>query len=108
MDRKEYDRQYYLNNKEKIKQQQKAYRKTPAGKRIATKQNWKQQGLIETEDYTYDSLYDRYLVHTNCDLCDVELTVGRYNTATTKCMDHDHVTRIFRNFVCHSCNTKRR
>ena len=137
MDAKEYNRQYYLNNKEKIKQQQigyrlnnkekikekkkstqkayrlnnkekiKAYYQTPEGKKSVKISSWRSLGLIETEDYTYDSLYEAYLVHTNCDECNVVLTIDRYNTATTKCMDHDHVTRIFRNFVCQSCNTKR-
>ena len=67
--------------------------------------NWKRRGLIETDYYTYDSLYEIYLTHTNCELCNVELTVDKKRTKTTKCMDHDHSTGIFRYIVCQCCNS---
>ena len=66
--------------------------------------NWKRRGLIETDYYTYDSLYEIYLTHTNCELCNVELTVDKKRTKTTKCMDHDHSTGIFRFILCQCCN----
>jgi hypothetical protein len=61
---------------------------------------------IETEQYTYDELYEAYLYCGYCENCDVKLTKDRYNTPTTKCMDHDHKTGIFRNILCNSCNIK--
>ena len=67
---------------------------------------WKKRGLIETDDYTYESLYDCYMTTTHCELCEVELSIDKKRTSTTKCMDHSHETNIFRNIVCHSCNTK--
>lgn len=122
MNRAEKSRQYYLNNKEhiqacnrlykinnkeKIKITSKLWSQTPDGIKSHTISNWVARGLIETDDYTYDSLYETYLYHSNCELCDVELTKDKYHTKTTKCMDHSHETNIFRNIVCHSCNIKR-
>jgi len=107
-DKKAYDKQYYENNKESRNKQIKQYQATPEGKKRKTLCDWRRRGLIETNQYTYDELYETYLYHTNCEECDVELTTGRFITKTTKSMDHCHTTGIFRNILCHSCNTKRR
>ena len=117
--RKEYHRNYsktYVMNDEQKKHKaeyQKEFHKTYKKDRSKyhksdTIYNWKKRGLIETDDYTYDSLYDCYMTTTDCQLCEVELTIDKKRTSTTKCMDHSHETNIFRNIVCHSCNMKQR
>ena len=102
----EKKRQYCKDNKEKISASDKEYHKN--NPHIGTINNWKRIGLIETEQYTYDQLYKFYMCTTHCELCDVELTDGiPYNSNTTRCMDHDHKTGLFRNILCFSCNIKR-
>ena len=61
--------------------------------------SWKKQGLIAD----YQTIYDRYINTTHCDLCNVELCEGNKGR-NRKCMDHDHITGEFRNIVCHTCN----
>ena len=107
-DKKAYDKKYRENNKEHIRQRVKAYHKTPTAIKSKKISEWRFIGVIETEQYTFDELYETYLYHTNCEECDVELTTGRFITKTTKCLDHDHETGKFRDILCHSCNVKRR
>jgi len=121
-DNKEYMKKYRKNNKEKIKEQNNKYREnnkelikecnrkyyqTPAGIKSGLINKWRQRGLIETDQYTYDELYEAYLYHPDCEECGVTLTTGK-RCSTSKCLDHDHTTGIFRNILCHRCNTKRR
>ena len=109
-------KEYHDNNKVEImkkhkeyrdshKKESKEYSQTPEGKKSKRIRQWEMRGLI-CEDT--DTLYEKYLNTTNCDNCDVELTVDRHNTSTTRMMDHDHETGLFRNVLCLSCNTKRR
>ena len=100
-----YDKKYYEKNKEKIKLYSKEYNQTPEGIKSNRITNWKQRGVI-VEDW--DGLYYRYLSTAWCDACKVKLTYDKYNTSTTKCLDHSHVTGEFRNILCHCCNSKRR
>ena len=99
---KEYAKEYRENNKEKKKEyEEKNKEKLVKHKKI---HDWKKRGLI-CEDY--DSLYSHYLIATHCDMCDIEFgETGRL--ADGKCMDHDHDTGLFRNFLCRSCNIKRK
>ena len=117
---KEYMRIYYQKNKQKRKEEyqenkderleyQKQYHKqyiqTPNGKKTNRKKQWRFKGLICND---VDVIYDKYMNTTNCDNCDCVLTEDKRNTSTTKCMDHDHNTGLFRNILCQSCNVKRR
>jgi len=106
-DRKEYEKQYYQKNKERIKAREKEYNQSPAGIKKGLINSWKRAGLIETDYYTYDELYEAYLCCSECEECGVTLTTGN-KAPNRKCLDHDHTTGIFRNILCNSCNVKRR
>ena len=101
-------KKYREKNIEKVKQKQKEYqkqyRKTEQGVKTRRISLWKYNGLVCDN---FDALYDHYTSTAYCDACRVELTYDKQNTSTTKCMDHCHETGLFRNILCHSCNTKR-
>ena len=102
---REQKKGYYQANKEKIKEKCKAYYESPTGNKVSTIRSWKRLGLICDD---YDDLYDRYVASTNCEECNIEYGNFRDGTLKWKCMDHDHTTGLFRNFLCCSCNIKRR
>jgi len=93
-DKKEYNKEYRLKNKEKLKE----YRQSTKGKKIRTILDWKRNGLIIGDNI--DEIYDRYINSTKCELCGNE-----YKNTKDRHLDHDHKTGLFRNVVCHSCNT---
>jgi hypothetical protein len=107
---KEYHKQYRLKNKEQIKNKDKLRKKkyfennTEKESIRRRKQNWKQQGLIDSDNDNYEKINHRWLNTTNCDLCNVILTNDK--SETNKEMEHDHKTGLFRNVVCHICNIK--
>lgn len=74
----------------------KAYLQTPSGKKSHKISDWKRYGLIHDD---YNTLYESYLQATNCDVCKNE-----YKDTFDRCMDHDHETGQFRQFLCRSCN----
>jgi len=93
---KEKRKEYCERNKEKIAQQTKEYYQTPVGKKIIMISQWKSRGLIHDN---YEELYDRYLQATGCDVCKYV-----FDETNWRCMDHDHTTGLFRQFLCHRCN----
>ena len=118
---KEYNKEYYKNNKEEIikkvgeyrennkqkikeykKEYQKEYNQTEKGIKVRTIRDWKRRGLVCDD---YDELYDKYIIAENCEECEVkfEEKIGKYH----RCMDHNHTTGLFRNFLCNTCNLKR-
>ena len=97
-------KKYMDNHKNEKKIRDKKYSLTEKGKKNRKINRWKDHGLIGN----YNEIYERYLNTENCDNCNVKLTINKkYNTKTTKCMDHNHITGEFRNILCHSCNIKR-
>tara|TARA_S200002703_G_C3601916_1_gene184799 strand:- start:47 stop:532 length:486 start_codon:yes stop_codon:yes gene_type:complete len=113
MDTKEYKKEWYIKNKERLLEKQrlyslnnkekiKIYKETEKGIKSTRISRWKKKGLLGN----YDEIYERYINTTNCDLCNVILTIDKKITKTTKSMDHNHITGEFRNIVCHKCNMK--
>jgi len=100
----ERKKKYRQDNKEKTKERDKKNNQTPNRKKSQTIYNWKQSGL---QDEDMSALYEQYLIATNCDECNVEFGKIGDGTNTWKCMDHDHETNLFRNFLCNKCNVKR-
>jgi hypothetical protein len=69
--------------------------------------NWKQKtkngyGLICENRDEYEYIYDRWLRSERCEECNKEYTEDNW-----KCMDHCHLTGLFRDIICNSCNSKR-
>ena len=102
---KECKKKWREKNKEKIYKINKEYNQTEAGKKTKRISMWKHRGVI-SEDF--ESLYNFYINCENCEECKVRLTEDKRMTETTRCLDHDHDTGLFRNVICHSCNCKRR
>ena len=88
-----YSKQYYLDNKNKMNQNNKQYR-LDNNQRLKI-YDWKRNGLISND---YDSIYTRYKNSTNCEKC------GHDYSYHKKHMDHCHKTGAFRNILCHKCN----
>mgnify|MGYP003624815895 FL=1 len=95
---KQNKKEYYQKNKDKIKK----YHQSPKGKMINTISSWKFNGLICENREEYEYIYDRWLNSERCEECNKE-----YTEDNIKNMDHCHLTGLFRNILCHSCNMKR-
>ena len=129
-EKSEYMKRYYQENKEKLaeninkyqqenkekkaeynkqynKQYMKQYQHTPKGRKSHRIGQWKHKGLIDSDNDNYESLYTHYINTQKCEHCNVELTKDKYNTSTTKVLDHSHITGLFRNILCHACNIQR-
>lgn len=107
-DRDIYNFIYYNKNKEKILEQTRKYHqdnpdkyknwsKTPNGIKSRVIRQWKFSGLINDD---YKTLYNNYLACTACQVCKED-----FKSDFDRCMDHDHDTGLFRQFLCRSCNT---
>ena len=99
---KEYKKEYHLKNKDKLKKYFEDNIEKESCRR--RKQNWKKNGLVDSDNDNYEKIHQRYIDTTNCDLCNVVLTTD--NKITSKNMEHDHETGLFRNVVCRKCNLK--
>ena len=100
MDRKAYLKAYREANKEYFKE----YYKTPNAKKSMIISKWKKRGLL-CEDY--GSLYDRYIESKNCEECGCEYGKIGDGSGRFRCLDHDHESGLFRNFLCNRCNVRR-
>tara|TARA_R110000803_G_scaffold135916_1_gene202868 strand:+ start:320 stop:796 length:477 start_codon:yes stop_codon:yes gene_type:complete len=96
---KQNKKEYYKKNKEKIK----AYTQSETGKMCRKIAQWKLIGLICENRDEYEYIYDRWLLSERCEepKCNKE-----YTEDNIKNMDHCHLTGLFRNILCHSCNMK--
>lgn len=91
---------YYKNNREAKKQYQNEYYRCPEKQKNLIINNWKRRGVINDD---FDTLYDKYINTTECELCKCELSKGK-GIIGRRHLDHDHDTGLFRNILCGSCN----
>jgi len=101
---KEEITQYREKNKEQIAKTKKEYSQSDKGKMNNKISKWKCSELKCENRDEYEYIYDRWLNSSRCEepKCNKEYTEDNW-----KCMDHCHLTGLFRNIICHSCNMKR-
>tara|TARA_R110000765_G_scaffold84614_1_gene163595 strand:- start:970 stop:1455 length:486 start_codon:yes stop_codon:yes gene_type:complete len=93
----EKSKQYYIDNKEKIRKYNKEYRQTDKGKQIAATTRWRSRGVINDD---FDGLYKRYRNTHQCETCDYV-----FDEVNKRCLDHDHETGLVRGIICNACNS---
>lgn len=97
MNKKEYDRQRYLANKDKLSAQAKAWKERNPARVKNYKRNWEFQKKygITTEEYERQwALQDR-----RCKICNTS-DAGKKGFH----VDHDHINGKFRGILCGNCN----
>ena len=105
---KERRKEYLEANKDKIREQKKIsnkeYYKTENGKKSNRILSWKNRGVSSDN---YDDLYEKYINTKFCEECDIELIEGKTGN-NRRCLDHNHISGLFRNVLCNLCNLKRK
>jgi hypothetical protein len=99
-ERKAYMRAWREKNKEHISQYDKKRNETSVGKKSNTISKWKQRGIIHDD---YSGLYEKYIATTHCQVCQTE-----FKDSFDRCLDHDHDSGKFRQFLCRDCNNQDR
>jgi hypothetical protein len=91
----------HKKNKERIRENNRKYSKTEKGKRKIKIRDWREKGMICND---WDKFYDKYLLTTHCESCNLEFGNERCNRRN---VDHQHSSGHIRNIICHSCNSFR-
>ena len=111
-----YNKQYKIDNKEKIKalnkkryeqvknseefkkhkkQLQIDYRIKERKKYVISR--WISKGIVDSD---WDSVYEEYIKQTHCWICNREYDFKKIR----RCLDHNHETGEIRYIVCNPCN----
>ena len=96
-------KQWLLLNRESELEKKKKYYRTKKGYRKNRISKLKSRGMF-CEDW--ELLMDEVQACSHCELCGIRFTISRIHCNTTRCVDHCHITGMFRNIVCHSCNIR--
>ena len=104
---KEYHKKYRENrSQEQIEQDkltQKKFRQSDKGIRRRNISHWNEAKIREPEE-RWESFYEnKFVVATNCALCNVEFGDNGHKS-NGKCLDHHHHSGYIRNIVCRKCN----
>ncbi len=127
---KEYKRNYYQQNKEKMKENSRRNRHNNIERARISRKKYsdKPENKLKKKEYcqrrnktelgkklsfkndwktrglnidNFEEIYARYESTLFCDLCRCDLD---QSNKSKKCMDHCHLTGEFRNVVCWNCN----
>ena len=94
--RREYARQYYQKNKDKMVKASKEYRENNKEKVKASRKVTSKKYRVEKEyGISIEEYYDAMTTSNVCEKC---------GTTEKLCYDHDHTTMEFRGVLCSSCN----
>ena len=63
---------------------------------------WREYGMVCDN---WEKLFVYFSNCERCEWCNVKLTKDRYNKKTTRCINYDYDTGLFRNVICMSCNS---
>jgi len=96
--------QQKYNQSEKAKEAKQKYYNTEHGKKARRIKNWESSG-VKSDDW--NALYEYYKNCWECENCGIELIEGNYGN-NKKCLDHCHITGLFRNVLCNYCNILRK
>ena len=78
------------------------WEQTPAGKRSKALGRWRFRGMIAPENTTLEEIYDTiYFPCTNCMVCKTE-----FKSTRDRHCDHSHVSGLYRQVLCGSCNNQ--
>jgi len=100
-------KEYRDNNPEKMKKynerKMELYYKEKNKRKSYLLNGWKRAGMI-----IFEGTFDHFENTTHCESCNCELIKGKGYGSNRKVLDHCHHSRYPRNVLCHSCNIKRR
>ena len=99
--KKNVNKKWRENNKEKEALRKKLYSQSEKGKRAIAIKNWKAKGVI-CENYA--EMYERYINTNNCEYCDLA-----FKNSRDRHLDHNHSIQDknnVRGILCRSCNLK--
>ena len=65
--------------------------------KINTIKNWESRGVIYND---FDELYYTYIRTLKCCACNKD-----FKNSYDRCLDHNHITGLFRAIVCRGCNS---
>ena len=98
-------KQYRKGNQEKEKERHRKYGQTPVGKKVNTISHWVNNLGLQESPEDLDRIYELRETQELCNACDVKLTRNGDRCSTDASMDHDHETHRFRHIICHKCNS---
>jgi len=92
-------KKYKENNRDKVLEKQRNYKKTYIGQRNHKISEWRTKGGLKETQERMIIIFDRWLNCLFCESCGCEFEKKNF-----KCMDHDRLSGHFRQVICNRCN----